>query len=99
MMAGAGEILKRVHLTEKLNFLSTSCNQYVFEVAVDANRRQVMNAIQRTFGIKPLAVNVLRQKGKLKRCRTSRRSTIQIRKPEIKKAYVTLRKEDKIEVM
>jgi ribosomal protein L23 len=46
-----------------------------------------------------LSVNLLQQKGKLKRCRTARHSFAMTRKPRVRKAFVTLRGGDKIEVL
>ncbi|MDR3316531.1 MAG: 50S ribosomal protein L23 [Puniceicoccales bacterium] len=94
-----GSILKQYRLTEKSSTLSTEMNQYIFEVATDATKAQISRSIFGEFGVKPLRVNVLRQQGKLKRSRISKKETTLVRKPEMKKAFVSLRKGDKIEIL
>jgi large subunit ribosomal protein L23 len=98
-MESLSGILKGFRLTEKTNLLSTSRNQYVFEVALSATKGQICRAIREEFGVRPEGVNVLRQKGKLKRCRISKKHTVPTRKPEIKKAIVALRAGDRIEIL
>ncbi len=64
---------------------------YVFEVLRTANRTEIKFALEAIFkGIQVERVNTLRTLGKIKRQgRTSGRT------PEIKKAYVTLKKDSK----
>lgn len=65
--------------------------RYVFEVQITANKTEIKLALESIFkGIKVDKVNTLRTLGKIKRQgRTSGRT------PEIKKAYVTLKKDSK----
>lgn len=56
-------ILSRVHTTEKAARLNAN-NQYVFAVALSATKLQVKDAIRNVYGVRPLAVNMIRVKGK-----------------------------------
>jgi large subunit ribosomal protein L23 len=98
-MVEVEKILRGFWLTEKSNFLSSSRNQYVFRVALGATREQVERAIRREFGVVPVRVNLLRRKGKVRRLRVTRRQAAVVRDADEKKAFVTLRKDDKIEIL
>lgn len=63
------EIIERPLLTEKSNAQSSQ-NKYHFRVRLDANKIEIANAIMLIYaqdGVKVLAVNTLRVKGKKKR--------------------------------
>lgn len=65
--------------------------RYVFAVRKDANKTEIKLALEAIFeGIKVEKVNTLRTLGKIKR-----QGKTQGRTPEIKKAYVTLKKDSK----
>jgi large subunit ribosomal protein L23 len=81
-----------VALTEKAARLKASSNQIVFEVAMTANKIQIKNAVKAMFGVEPLAVNTLIQRGKVKRM--GRREG---KRQNWKKAIVTLREGDDIQ--
>jgi len=85
-------ILRPLALTEKATRVKASFNQVVFEVAPDANKIQIRDALERLFKVKVLRVNTLVQRGKVKR--VGRR---ELKKPNWKKAIVTLRAGDHIE--
>ena len=89
-MKSPHDIILRPVLTEK-GYDGIADKQYVFEVAVDANKVEIKKALEKVFkDIKVERVNTLRQMGKIKRQgRTSGRT------PEIKKAYVKLKKDSK----
>ncbi|MDR0340524.1 MAG: 50S ribosomal protein L23 [Puniceicoccales bacterium] len=92
--------LKVFRLTEKTSFLSAARNCYTFEVDGDASKQQIVQAVLRIFGIRPLSVRTLVQKGKLKSYRLSRRSKpAAIRRPTVRKAFVSFRPGDKIEIL
>ncbi|MDR3117548.1 MAG: 50S ribosomal protein L23 [Puniceicoccales bacterium] len=97
-MAEGREILRGFWLTEKSTLLSSSRNQYVFRVALDATREAVAQAIRRVFNVTPLRVNLLRRKGKVRKLRVTRRQSATVREPDEKKAFVSLRADDKIEI-
>ena len=84
------DIIRRPVLTEK-GYLGIAEKKYVFEVAVDANKVEIKNALEAVFkDIKVKSVNTLRQQGKIKR-----QGRTQGRRPEVKKAYVTLTEDSK----
>jgi large subunit ribosomal protein L23 len=84
----AYQIIIRPWVTEKATTLN-ELNQYVFEVAPEANKIQIRQAIQEIFDVKVQAVNTMNVKGKLKRRRTRRGITQGYTKTR-KKAIITL---------
>ncbi len=91
------EILLESVLTEKATQQSANLNQYVFRVHPKANRRSIKDAIQETFGVSVRRVNVLIRKPKVKRDRF-RRNNLSV-KSGMKKAIVTLKEGDKIDLL
>ena len=86
------QIIKRpIALTEKAARLKTG-NQVVFEVAVRANKIQIRQAVEALFDVKVTDVNTLVQRGKPRRI--GRRW---VKRPNWKKAVVTLRAGDDIQ--
>lgn len=86
------EIIKRpIALTEKAAQLKTQ-NQVVFEVSLTANKIQIRQAVEAMFGVKVTDVNTLVQRGKPKRMGRE-----YSKRPNWKKAVVTLRKGDDIQ--
>ncbi|MDR0679273.1 MAG: 50S ribosomal protein L23 [Puniceicoccales bacterium] len=93
-------ILKVFRLTEKASFLSATKNCFTFEVDGSASKQQIMRTVWQTFGLRPVGVRTLVQKGKLKRHRSSRKSKpTMIRRPAVRKAFVLFRSGDKIEIL
>jgi large subunit ribosomal protein L23 len=88
------DIIQTVRLTEKATLLAEKENKYVFRVAPHANKIQIRQAIEKLFKKKVLAVNTCNYAGKKKRERTASFG----RKPHWKKAIVTLKEGDKIEL-
>ena len=68
-------------------------NKYTFDVHPDANKTQIKIAVEKIFSVKVTDVNTLNRQGKRKRTR----SGFGTRK-SIKRAIVTLREGDRIEV-
>ncbi|MBA2438914.1 MAG: 50S ribosomal protein L23 [Acidimicrobiia bacterium] len=68
---------------------------YTFEIHRDANKIQVRKAIEELFGVKVVKVNTLNRKGKRKR---NRRSATFGRRPDTKRAVVTLVEGDSIDL-
>lgn len=93
----ADQILKELRLTEKSTVLSSENNQYTFEVFKQANRDEIAKAVEKTFGVTVEKVNTLTIKGKLKRSRTQRGKMG--RRANLKKAIVTLKKGDTIDML
>jgi large subunit ribosomal protein L23 len=85
------EVLRKPLITEKSTDLQ-SLNKYAFEIANDANKPQIKQAIETAFKVKVTGVNVVTMPGKSRRM--GRRI---IQSPPWKKAIVTLQPGDKIE--
>ncbi len=88
------DIVQTVCLTEKATLLSEKLNKYVFRVHPSANKLQIKDAVQRLFKKSVLSVNTCNYAGKKKRERTASFG----RKASWKKAIVTLKAGDKIEI-
>lgn len=86
------DIIKKPVITEKSYSLAGQ-NKYTFIVAPAANKVEIKKAVESLFKVKVLKVNTLNVKGKPRRVRG-----IAGYKPDYKKAIVTLRPGDKIEV-
>ena len=93
-MSDAYDIIQTVQLTEKATLLSEKLNKYVFRVRPSANKIQIKQAVEQLFKKKVLSVNTANYAGKKKRERTASFG----RKPHWKKAIVTLKQGDKIEL-
>ena len=87
------KIIKRPVISEKSTILSERDNKYVFEVSLDANKIQIKKAVEDIFKVGVTKVRTMRVRGKLKRVRLQYGRT-----PEWKKAIVTLKKGDSIEL-
>ncbi len=89
------KILKGFRVTEKAANLQVS-NQYTFTVAEDANAIAISQAVEKLFNVKVERVNVMNVKGKRKVSRM-RKMSVGI-KGKMKKAIVTLKKGDSIQI-
>ncbi len=86
------EVIRSPVVTEKTTFIS-EYNQIVFNVAIDSNKSEIKAAIENLFKVKVKSVNTLRQNGKIKRFK----GTVG-KRPEFKKAFVTLEEGNSIDV-
>ena len=86
------DVIKKPIITEKAT-MASEANAIVFEVASDANKPLIKEAVETLFGVKVKAVNTTITKGKVKRFR----GQIGKRK-DVKKAYVTLEEGNTIDV-
>ncbi len=84
-------VLRRPLITEKNTMLQAQ-GKYTFEIAREANKPQIKQAVEKAFKVKVLAVNVMTVPGKTRR--VGRR---QVLTQSWKKAIVTLKPGDKIE--
>ena len=89
-------ILSEALLSEKATMLSANLNKYVFSVHPAANRRQIKDAVESSFGVTALKVTTLNVKPKSKRDR-SRRNKLGFTSHS-KKAIVTLKAGDSIDL-
>jgi large subunit ribosomal protein L23 len=95
-MATIYDVLRRPLVTEKSNFQNSKLHQYVFEVAEDANKNMIKDAVETLFDVDVLRVNVIRVPAKRTRRAKSRR--LMVRRSGYKKAIVTLIAGDTIDV-
>ncbi len=86
------DIVRKPIITEKATMASEN-GAVVFEVAIDANKPQIKEAVETLFGVKVKAVNTSITKGKVKRFK----GKLGTRK-DVKKAYVTLEDGNTIDV-
>jgi len=87
------DIVRRARITEKGTRIREGQNGYLFEVARDANKIQVKQAVEAIFNVKVSTVRTLRVHGKPKR--VGRHAG---HRPDWKKAIVTLKKGETIEL-
>ncbi len=87
------QIIKRPHISEKSALLGDAANQAVFQVATDANKSEIKQAVEQLFNVKVADVRTVNMKGKSKRMgmRQGRRSNW-------KKAYVSLEQGHEIDL-
>jgi len=86
------EVLRRPLITEKNTALHQPQGKYAFEVAREANKYQVKQAVEKAFKVRVAAVNVMTVPGKERR--VGRRVVMT---QSWKKVIVTLKPGDKIE--
>ncbi len=91
-MRPATEIVKQVLQTEKGARVGTH-NQYLMSVAHDANKIEIREAVEALFNVTVTKVNTQMYQGKWRRL-----SYRLGRRPDWKKAFVTVAKGQKIEV-
>jgi large subunit ribosomal protein L23 len=89
-------IVKSVRLTEKATALSEKHNQYVLKVAPNATKQEIKHAVKVLFQKTALRVNTMRVDGKLKRRLGGHQMG---QRPDWKKAIVTLKAGEKIELV
>ena len=86
------DVIRKPIITEKAT-MASEANAVVFEVAIDANKPQIKEAVETLFNVKVKAVNTLVTKGKAKRFRGQLG-----RRKDVKKAYVTLEEGNTLDV-
>ena len=87
------KVLVKPTITEKSTLLQET-GKYTFEVAPRANKVEIKEAVQRTFGVKVSDVNITKLRGKKKRY-----GPRSVKQPDTKKAVVTLRSGDRINII
>lgn len=85
-------IVRPLILTEKGELLKGEQNKYFFEVSLAANKIEVKTAVEKLFNVKVIDVNTLVVRGK-----SSRVGRRVAKRPNWKKAIVTLNEGDTIE--
>jgi large subunit ribosomal protein L23 len=87
------EVLRRPLVTEKNAALQVQ-GKYAFEVAGEANKEQVKQAVEKAFNVTVTKVNVITMPGKRRRMRGRF-----VMSPSWKKAVVTVKPGEKIEIV
>lgn len=77
-------------VTEKMNGITEKQNQYGFVVRPEANKIQIKNEVEKTYGVNVVSVNTMRYAGKSK-SRYTRSGLLRGRTNAFKKAIVTLK--------
>lgn len=91
-MRNPRDVIKRPIISEKTMRLLEE-NKYTFRVDSNANKIEIKNAVENLFDVDVLRVTTMNVKGKLKRV-----GRYQGRTSNWKKAIVTLKDGDKIEI-
>ena len=92
MAANPRDVLIRPLITEKTSMMMQE-NKYAFQVALNANKVEIRQAVEQIFDVKVLSVNTVRVLGKIKRMgRTQGKSS------DYKKAIVKLAEGQTIEL-
>ena len=86
-------VLLKPTITEKSTLLQES-GKYTFQVAMKSNKVEVKQAVEQSFNVTVMDVNITKLRGKQKRYgpRFSKQ-------PDIKKAVVTLKSGDRIDIV
>lgn len=87
------DVLLRPLLTEKITAMRESGNKVGFVVRSEANRIQIKRAVESVLKVRVERVNVLNVMGKTKRL-----GRFSGKKPDWKKAIVTLKQGEKLEM-
>lgn len=90
------DVLRRPLVTEKSNYMNSDLHQYVFEVAADATKSMIKDAVEAIFDVDVIRVNVINVPAKRTRRVRSRR--LMVRRSGFKKAIVTLAPDDNIDI-
>lgn len=85
------DVLLRPRITEKASFIAES-KVYTFEIAADATKRQVAEAVKVFYEVTPIKVNIVKNPSKEIFVRGKKGTSA-----GVKKAYVYLKEGDKIE--
>ena len=86
------DIVLAPHITEK-STLASEHNAIVFKVAGDATKPQIKEAVEALWGVKVTGVNTIVSKGKTKRWKGAA-----YKRSDVKKAIVTLKDGDSIDI-
>ncbi len=91
------KILIKPLYTEKMAALQDTMNKYAFQVSTDSNKIEIKNEVEKRFDVKVKTVQTMRFRGKMRQ-QLTRAGRFYGRRPEWKKAIVTLESGHKIEL-
>jgi len=86
------DVIIRPVVSEK-SYAGLESNKYTFLVHADASKTEIKEAIQKIWNVHVLGVNTLTRRGKVKRQRF-----VEGKRPDQKRAIVTLAAGDQIEI-
>jgi len=86
-------VLIKPTITEKSTLLQET-GKYTFHIAPKANKVEVKEAVEKNFNVTVLDVNITKLRGKMKRYGPRIK-----KRPDIKKAVVTLQRGDRINLI
>jgi large subunit ribosomal protein L23 len=92
-MKDLSKVIKRPLITEQGATMRELHNQYYFEVAPEANKQEIKQAVEHFFGVKVTQVRTMNYMGKVKRM-----GRFEGKRADWKKAVVTLAKGDSIDL-
>ena len=92
-MKDLSKVIRRPLITEQGAMMRELHNQYYFEVAPEANKPEIRQAVEHFFGVKVTQVRTMNCRGKIKRM-----GRHQGKRADWKKAIVTLAKDDSIDI-
>jgi len=95
-MSTLHDVLRRPIITEKSNYQAGELNQFVFEVSMNATKQMVKDAIETSFDVDVLRVNIVNVPAK--RSRRWRNRRVKVRRSAYKKAIITLGPDERIDV-
>jgi large subunit ribosomal protein L23 len=88
------KVIRKPIITERGTDLKMLYNKVIFSVCVSSNKREIKKAVEKIFNVTVLKVNTVNQIGKVKRFARK-----QGRRPSWKKATITLKQGDKIDIL
>jgi large subunit ribosomal protein L23 len=92
------QMILKPRLSEKSYGLSLVNNTYTFEVPGDATKHTVARAITAQFNVAVAEVNIVNVKGKPKRTVRKGGRPTNGKRPDVKKAYVTLKEGESLPI-
>ena len=87
-------ILKKPLLTEKGLLERDNNNRYGFIVKKDASKGEIKTAVEKIFNVTVVKINTISVQGKMHRM-----GRFEGKRPDYKKAFVTLKEGDKIDMV
>jgi large subunit ribosomal protein L23 len=90
-MTSPYEVLKLPVITEKSTHVKENLRTLTFKVARDANKQEIRDAVEKIFKVKVESVRTANFHGKIRR-----QGRFSGRRPDWKKAYVTLKQGEKM---
>ena len=92
-MKDLSKVVRKPLITEAGADAREESNKYLFEVAPDANKHEIKQAVEHFFGVKVLKVRTMNYRGKVKRL-----GRFAGKRSDWKKAVVTLAEGDSIDL-